>query len=218
MKLLIFDYIWTYLYAFLLIGGVGLLQKFGKLPVEISRKLIHILLSFTWLFLYYLFWPNWQTLIVPISFVVINALSYKFKLFKMIERDEDGKNHKGTIYFAIAISLLMGAALLFPGTIVHTGIAVFCLCFGDGFAALFGSMFKKRILLRKNKSLQGTIFCFLGAIVGIVLLSAIINYSIPWYAVLILSGATCVLELVEHGMDNFSITAGTYILAVALLN
>ena len=78
-------------------------------------------------------------------------------------------------------------------------------------------MFKKRILLRKNKSLQGTIACFIGAVVGLVIFSLSTNYTIPWYGYLALAGATSILELIEHGLDNFSITAGTYMLAVVLL-
>lgn len=215
MNRLLSGYIWTYLYLFSLIGFIGLLQKIINLSTEVSRKLIHIFLCFTWLFLYYFFWPSWQIIIIPISFIVINFLSYKFKFFKMIEREER-ENHKGTIYFAIAISALMGVALLLPNTIMHTGISVFCLCFGDGFAALFGTMLKKRIMLRKNKSLQGTIFCFLGAILGLVLFSVITGYAIPWYVILVLAGATGLFELVEHGLDNFSIIAGVYLLSVVL--
>lgn len=205
------------MYDFLLIGSIGLLHKKGILSVEASRKIIHILLSFTWLFLYYLFWPSWQIIVVPITFILVNCLSYKFKIFKMIERESGEENHKGTIYFAIAISVLMGLALLFPSTIMHTGIAVFCLCFGDGFAALFGTMFKNRIMLRKNKSMQGTIACFLGTIVGLTIFSLSTGYAIPWYGYLALASATCLLELIERGLDNFSITVGTYVLAVVLL-
>ena len=77
-------------------------------------------------------------------------LVYKFKLFKMIERESDEGNHKGTIYFAIAISVLMGFALLFPSTIMHTGVAVFCLCFGDGFAALFERCLRSELCFVKQ--------------------------------------------------------------------
>ena len=78
-------------------------------------------------------------------------------------------------------------------------------------------MGKKRIMLRKSKSLQGTIACFMGTIVGLMIFSLSANYAIPWYGYLALAGATSALELIEHGLDNFSITAGTYMLAVVLL-
>ena len=210
-------YLVTYLYAFSLIGIIGVLNKLLKFKEDTARKLIHILLCFTWMLLYHYFWRDWQILIIPISFILINYLSYKFKIFKMIERESGELNHKGTIYFAIAMSLLMGAAFIFPTTIMQSGIAVFCLCFGDGFAALFGRMFKKRIMIRPNKSLQGMIACFAGAVLGLIIFSAIMNYALPWYIIVALSAATAILELVEHGLDNFSITIGTYLLAVALL-
>lgn len=210
-------YIWTYLYDFLLIGCIGLLQKVCKFSIETSRKLIHIFLSFTWLFLYYFFWPCWQIIIVPITFIIINWFSYKTKLFKMIERDTPEENHKGTIYFAIAITLLMVCALIFPKTIMSTGIATFCLCFGDGFAALFGSLFKKRIWIRKCKSVQGSLFCVLGASIGIIIFSIMTGFSIPWYLIALLSVTTALLELVGNGYDNFSIVAGIYCLSSLLL-
>lgn len=217
MSMFIKGYAFTYLYLFFLIGFIGLLQKTLKLSTETSRKLIHIMLSFTWMFLYVFFWKNWQILIVPITFIIINWFSYKTKFFKMIERDTPEENHKGTIYFAIAITLLMVCALIFPKTIMSTGIATFCLCFGDGFAALFGSLFKNRIWIRKRKSVQGSLFCILGASIGIIIFSIMTGFSIPWYLITLLSVTTALLELVGNGYDNFSIVAGIYCLSSLLL-
>lgn len=210
-------YLITYLYLLLVIGGVGFVCLHLSVPTETSRKLIHILLVFTWVFLYKFFWYDWQIIIIPISFIVINALSYKFKWFKMIERQDENENHLGTVYFAIAITILMSLALLFPETIMQTGIATFCLCFGDGFAALFGSAAKKRILIRKNKSLQGSTACFIGTAVGLLIFSLIMNYSMPWYMYILISLATTLLELVGKGLDNFSITFGIYLLTSLML-
>ena len=211
-------YIYTYLYVFSLIAFAGILQKAIKISTETSRKLIHILLSFTWMFLYRFFWKSWQIIVIPITFIIINWISYKTKLFKMIERESSDDNHKGTIYFAIAITLLMCCALVFPQTILATGIATFCLCFGDGFAALFGSLFKRRIWIRKNKSVQGSLFCILGASIGLIIFSLMLGLSMPWYLIVILSIVTALFELVGKGYDNFSIIAGIYILASLLIN
>lgn len=210
-------YLITYLYLLFVISGVGFICLRLSVPTETSRKLIHILLAFTWVFLYRFFWYDWQIVIIPISFIVINALSYKFKWFKMIERQDEKENHLGTVYFAIAITVLMIMALLFPSTIMQTGIATFCLCFGDGFAALIGSAAKKRIVIKGNKSLQGSIACFVGTVIGLVVFCLIMNYSIPWYSYIIIGLATTLLELVEKGLDNFSITFGVYLLTVLLL-
>lgn len=211
-------YIVCYAYLFAVIFGVGLAQKLFHFSIETSRKIIHTLIVFTWMFLYLFFWDSWQIIIVPISFIIINALSYKFKLFKMIERTDSTDNHMGTVYFSIGITALMLFALIWPTTIMATGIATFALCFGDGPAALYGSMAKNKIFLRKGKTLQGTLSCFVGAFIGMCLFTWMMNYCIPMWAMLLLSAATAALELVGKGLDNFSILFGIYVLAVSLIH
>lgn len=209
-------YLVCYAYLFAVIFGVGLLKKVFNFSIETSRKIIHTLIVFTWVFLYRFFWPHWQVLIVPISFIIINALSYRFHLFKMIERSNEEDNHKGTIYFAIGITALMVFALIWPQTIMATGLATFALCFGDGPAALIGTHAKNKINIRHDKTLQGTIACFLGALIGLYIFSAIMPYTLPLWVAAILSISTALLELVGKGLDNFSILFGVYLIASIL--
>ena len=210
-------YLVCYAYLFAVIFGVGLFKKLLGFSLETSRKIIHTLIVFTWVFLYHFFWPDWQILIVPISFIIINALSYKFHLFKMIERSDGEDNHKGTIYFAIGITALMVFALIWPKTIMATGLATFALCFGDGPAALFGTHAKNKIHIRHDKTVQGTIACFLGALVGLYIFALIESYNLPLWVALVLSAATALLELVGKGLDNFSILFGVYAIASIMI-
>lgn len=77
------------------------LTKKGK---EVSRKFVHIMLSNIWFF-YLLFIDSLMyAWILPALFVVINSLSYKFKIFKSIERENN--DGFGTIYYAISILLI----------------------------------------------------------------------------------------------------------------
>ena len=66
----------------------------------------------------------------------------------MIERNNEEDNHKGTIFFAMGITALMVFALIWPQTIMATGLATFALCFGDGPAALIGTHAKNKINIR----------------------------------------------------------------------
>ena len=207
-------YLVCYGYLFAVIFGVGLFQKLIGFSIETSRKMIHTLIVFTWVFLYIFFWDDWQIIIVPITFILINALSYKFKLFKMIERVDENNNHKGTIYFSIGITCLMAFALLWPQTIMATGIATFALCFGDGPAALFGSHAKNKIFTVNGKTLQGSVSCFFGALIGLYVFSFTMSYGISFWIALILAFSTALLELVGNGLDNFSILFGVYSLSV----
>lgn len=209
----VLGYLGSYIYLFGVILGITFLQRLLKFSTELSRKMIHILIGATWLILYHAFWPNKQILIVPISFIIINALSYKFKLFSAIERDDDHDNHLGTIYFSIAITILFMMALYWPKTIMASGIAVFCLCFGDGFAAIAGTMASRPIRITPSKSIQGTLACMLASFFGMLLFSWIMHYPMPIFACVILAIACGLLELVGNGLDNFSITFGIYALA-----
>ena len=216
MKLIGYPICYAYLFA--VIFGVGIAQKLLHFSIETSRKIIHTIIVFTWVFLYWFFWDNWQIIIVPISFIIINALSYKFKLFRMIERADSSENHKGTIYFSIGITILMLLALIWPSTIMATGIATFALCFGDGPAALFGTMAKKKVFITKSKTIQGTMACFLGTIVGLYIFCFVMAYNMPFWSVLIIALATALLELVGKGYDNFSIVLGVYSISAIMIH
>lgn len=99
-------YCLSYGYLFLAIFGIGTLKKILKFSTETSRKLIHILIGFTWIILYRYLRNTIHFIIIPLSFIIINALSYKFKIFKMFERETNEKNHYGTIYYAIAMTIM----------------------------------------------------------------------------------------------------------------
>ena len=203
----LWGYLIGYLYLFGVILGVGAAYKAFKFPSELSRKLIHILICFTWLVLYNFFEGSWQILVMPVSFVIINALSLKFRFFKGMEREGE-KSTPGTVYYAMAITLLMGMSLI-PG-----GIAVFCLSFGDGFAAIAGEFFGKRSpKITKTKSLIGSAACFVFAVIGVYILSIFVPIGLSFPQVLLIGLATALLELVGMGLDNFTITLGVVALA-----
>lgn len=75
-------------------------EKFNK---EASRKFIHILLSNWWLIAMAFFDHVIYAIIAPIVFVIINFLSYKGNLIKVMERDEEEKDGLGTVYFAFSL-------------------------------------------------------------------------------------------------------------------
>ena len=210
-------FLWGYLigYAFLfaVILGVGAAYKAFKFPSELSRKLIHILICFTWLVLYYFFEGSWQILVMPISFVIINALSLKFRFFKGMEREGE-KSTPGTVYYAMAITVLMGLSLVMPETMIPSGVAIFCLSFGDGFAAIFGEFFGKRSpKITKTKSLMGSLACLVFSVIGVYILSLFVNVGLSFPQVLIIGAATAVLELAGWGLDSFTISFGIVALA-----
>lgn len=211
------DFLWGYLigygFLFAVILGAGAAYKIFKLPSEVSRKIIHISICFTWIVIYKFFAGSWQCLVMPVSFIIINALSLKYHFFKGMEREGE-KSTPGTVYYAMAITLLFACSLIRPETLIPGGIATFCLSFGDGFAALFGEFFGKRSpKITKNKSLVGSAACFVFSVIGVYILSIFVPIGLEFYEVLIIGLATAVLELVGFGLDNFTITIGVMLLA-----
>lgn len=202
MQMILLGYITVFAYIFFLIFALGpLVKKFTT--AEASRKVIHIMLFMVWVFLDLFFRHTVHQIIIPVCFLVLNALSYKFKIYKSVER-EDG-NHMGTVYFAIAVTIIMTAAYFLPELFPHTGIAVFCLTFGDGFAALVGYHTRSRELY-KGKSLYGTLACALASMLSLAVFRLVYMPSLGWSSILLLGLLCAMLELVGWGLDNFSTT------------
>lgn len=201
-KLCIIGYLITYGYIFLLILGIGLITKNLK-NKNISRKIIHILLFAVWIFIDVFFKNTIHQIIIPVSFLIINSISYKFKIFKAIEREED--NHLGTIYFAISITIMTTIAYFIPNIFVYSGISVFCLCFGDGFAALFGECFGKKKIYNK-KTYFGFLSCILFTTLSLVIFKFYRLPEMSLMLIILISFLIGILELVDFGLDNFTIT------------
>ena len=211
-------YLMGYGFLFAIILGTGLAYKLFKFPSEVSRKIIHISICFTWIIIYEFFKGSWQSLVMPVSFIIINALSLKYHFFKGMEREGE-KSTPGTVYYAMAITLLFASGLIWPQTLIPGGVATFCLSFGDGFAALFGEFFgKKSPKITKSKSLVGSVACFVFSVVGIYIFSIFVPTGLVFYEVLILGLATSIFELVGFGLDNFTISIGVMLLATLFGN
>ena len=214
------QHLWGYLigygFLFAVILGTGAAYKIFRFPSEVSRKIIHITICFTWIVIYKFFAGSWQCLVMPVSFIMINALSLKYHFFKGMEREGE-KSTPGTVYYAIAITLLLICSLVWPETLIPGGVATFCLSFGDGFAAIFGEFFGKRSpRITRTKSLVGSLACAVFSVVGIYILAIFVPVNLELYEILIIGLATAIFELVGFGLDNFTITIGVMLLATLM--
>ena len=136
----------------------------------------------------------------------------------MFEREDDDKNHFGTIYYAISMTAMSICSLLLPQTLLPYGVAVFCLSFGDAAAALVGGYVKKgNIRLTKDKSLFGTLAAMVASVIGIYLFMCILPLELSFVQVLLLGVAAGLLELAGMGLDNFTLPFGILILTTLFL-
>lgn len=178
------------------------LTKKGK---EVSRKFVHIMLSNIWFF-YLLFIDSLMyAWILPALFVVINSLSYKFKIFKSIERENN--DGFGTIYYAISILLIsiftykIGNPLLgLPGVLV--------MGYGDGFAAIVGQRIKSKEYKVGNttKSVAGSTTMLVISLVICMIVFGMLNIEYFWLKAIGTAVIAMILEAVSiKGLDNISV-------------
>lgn len=203
----------SYVYIALVIIGAKILKKKGK---EASRKFIHIMLGNWWFIAMYYFTNVWFAAFVPATFVIINYISYKKDLIKVMERDvQDGL---GTVYYAISLLILVIVSF---GVYKEPSLGLIpnlVMAYGDGLAGLLGRMIKsKRYKLSDTKkSVAGSITMF---VISTLLIGGYLLYwhkeifwstpHWPLVAVLIGFAITAIEAISEKGTDNITVPLGT---------
>lgn len=137
----LFGILASFLFIAIVLLSAKLFEKSGK---EASRKYIHIMISNWWIIAMIFFNNVWFAAFVPALFVIINMISYKTNLIRVMERNdgEENKESLGTVYYAVSLLIL---SLITFGPMNNPlvglcGIAV--MGYGDGIAAIVGQSIK----------------------------------------------------------------------------
>jgi len=208
----------SYAFIGLMIGLSTFLNNKQVIGEEGSRKLIHIGVS-NWYFLALIFMQDsneiWVTVIPPVSFVVLNYLSYKTNLIKSMERG--GKGNLGTVYYPISLLVLVLATFLIVKNPYIGLLGVMIMGYGDGLAAVIGKKYGK-IDIGNGKSFIGVVTMFT---VSLLVSSLIIGFTegidFIWIAVVIAFAASLIEYLTPKGLDNLSVPMGTSLIYYLLL-
>ena len=214
-------------FVFAIIGIATFLLSFDFVSGEVSRKVIHIGVSNWWLIAMNFMEQAHIAVIGPISFIIINTISYKQHLFPAME-DDVPRDNLGTIYFPI--SLLVLVLLCFNGYLpLSAGAAgILIMGYGDGLAALVGSHFGRyRIKLgpwNTRKTLLGSSTMLITSFITVLLILSLspaeglatgpINIrgiSAPGFSgvagvsILVAMGATLIELVTPRGFDNITV-------------
>ncbi len=207
----------SYVFIAVIIIAAKFFEKAGK---EASRKFIHIMLS-NWWFLAMYFFDNviWAS-IVPLSFVIINYISYKKNLIQVMEREADEKDGLGTVYYAISLFLI---SIFTFGIIKRPAIglcSILIMGYGDGLAAIIGRSVKslpyKIGKTKKTVAGSSTMFFISFFIVAIFLASMA---SPMWFlkAILVAISVTLVEAVSIKGTDNITVPIFACLLLTVIL-
>ena len=193
----------SYIYIGIIIISAKFFEKAGK---EASRKYIHIMLSNWWLIAMFFFKDAIWASIGPLSFIVINYISYKKNVISVMEREkQDGL---GTVYYAVALFLVV---IFTFGIIKRPEIglcAIFIMGYGDGLAAVIGQAVNsyKYKIGNTQKSAAGSATMFFISFIIIAIFLCSINASFWLLKSIILSILLTVIEAVSiKGTDNITV-------------
>lgn len=196
-------FILSYLFVFAVILIATLLQKLLRLSPDFSRKIIHVGVG-NWVFVaLYCFYDWYIAIIPPLSFILINYLSYRYSIFKAMELDE---KNPGTIYYAISLTILTGLVFYTRCILPYAGIVA--MTWGDGMAAVIGQKYPLK-KIRAGKSWGGFLaFILFTALAAGFYLHLFSTYSFNKNVTLVLffSFVGAVVEIITpRKFDNLSV-------------
>ncbi len=207
----------SYLYIGIIIAGAKLFEKRGE---EASRKFIHIMLGNWWFIAMYFFTNVWFAIFVPITFVIINYVSYKQDLIKVMERkNQDGL---GTVYYAVSLFILAIVSFGIYQKPILGLIPNLIMAYGDGFAAVVGKYIKSKTYKvgETQKSIAGSITMFIISLIFItIFLTTRYTFEL-WQIVLIgivMSGIVTIIEAISvKGIDNISVPVSMLVMLLMI--
>lgn len=200
----------SYLFVFALIGIAYFLEKRG-VSQKNTRKIIHIGVG-NWIILAIFLFTDWYFAIIgPISFIVLNYISYKKDIFgEGMELRE--KRTPGTVYYAIALSIVVFFFWKFttmPERLIAL-LGILSMAWGDGMASVVGeaSNWGEMRIMGNRKTVPGSLamWFFSSVVIFLVLLWMGVTTSTAITTSLLWGLLGTILELITPaGLDNLSV-------------
>lgn len=195
-------------------------QYFEKFDKEASRKYIHILLANWWLIAIAFFDSITWAIVPPIAFVVINFVSYKWSVIKVMEREDENKESLGTVYFAFSLIPLVILSFGITNNRLIGLVGFFIMAYGDGFAALIGKSVKSKQykIFGDTKTVAGSSAMFVMSF--IITISVFLYSNTEMYIIkaISISMIATILEVISiKGTDNISVPVITSLLTYFMI-
>lgn len=206
----------SYLYIGIIIVGAKLFERIGK---EASRKFIHIMLG-NWWFIAMTFFTNvYFAIFVPITFIIINYISYKKNLINVMEREE--QDGLGTVYYAAALLIL---AIISFGVYKEPQLGLIpslVMAYGDGFAAILGKLIKSKEykVFATKKTLAGSLTMFIISAVLITIYFITLGKTLEYVIISVIMAliVTAIEAVSVKGIDNISVPISMLLMIIVVL-
>ncbi len=195
-------------------------KYFEKFEKEASRKFIHILLANWWLIAMAFFDDFRYAIIPPVAFIVINFISYRGNLIKVMEREEENKDGLGTVYFAISLIPLVFLSYGLTQNPLIGLVGFFIMTYGDGFAAIVGKSMKSKEykVFGCTKTLAGSCVMFVMSLIITISVFTYSNTELFFVKAILLSMIATALEAISvKGTDNITVPVITSLITYFII-
>lgn len=205
----------SYVYVFAIIGLGEVIRRSRGYGSEFTRKVIHIGVGM-WIFgTVALFESRTWALVPPLTFVLINYLSYRYGLFKAMETEEA---NPGTVYFPIAFAALIAVFWGSPGLLTAS---LMPMTWGDAMGAVLGRRWGRHRVGLRGRTLEGSAAMWAFGFVSAALALALVG-QVPWGSALAAAAitslaATLVEAFTPLGLDNLTVPAASALVLWGLL-
>jgi phytol kinase len=197
----------AFVYVFAALGLAEALRKLLKLPVEFTRKVVHIAVGMWAWGTIALFDSKWLAIVTPAVFVVLNYVSYKRGLFLAME--SNNRSNLGTVYFPIAFVAII--LLLWDVDRFAVALTLMPMTWGDAFAAIIGRRFGSSTytLAGGTRSVEGSAAMFIFTFFA-VLIPWVIHGSPSVTSALTIAALSTIVEACSpNGLDNLFVPAAS---------
>jgi phytol kinase len=180
-------------------------RRLGGFPPDLTRKIVHVGVAAWALPTALWFRSPWWAAACPLVFVVLNAISYRWRLMAVIE--EDGKGNPGTIYFPLSFAALI--LVLWPLDGRGASVAgLYAMGFGDAAASVIGRRWGRHAYRvgGGSKTWEGTAAMAVFSFAFILLGTLPFTPAPAWIASLAAALAAAAAEApAARGLDNLTV-------------
>ncbi len=203
-------YILTYGYILLILVITSILHK--KISGILTRKIIHVGISFCFIIFYKYFGCTFNIMVPPFTFIILNYISYKKGLLKSMEENKS----PGTVYYAVSVFIMCLITYFNNDFYPYFGIGLFVMAFGDGFAPIV-SHYIKSMKIYKDKTLVGSLTVFIISIIVVLIFNKIFSLNYEYFKIILIGIISLLLELIgRKGIDNLLLPLGVSIISYLL--
>jgi len=216
---------------FLVCAAIALfLRRFVKMPNEVFRKILHIILLCSIFVLTYAFGTWWIAVTASVIFIVMvfPILQYAERIpgySNLLTERKKGEIKKSLVIVFIMFSILISVCWGWLNLKYLVIASVFAWGFGDAAAALvgkrFGQYYIEGRLVEGRKSLEGTFAMFVVSFISVIVILAAYS-SLNWYSYLLISLVTAAVSAVvelytKGGMDTLTCPLASAFTMILLL-